>query len=150
MTPNRLKITVGSIVILAALSYLAVAGVKKGWVYLLPVDQFVTDSEYHARRVRLNGKVAADNLVISRSGTVADFTIKGETSTLRVSYKGVIPDMFKADHEVVVEGQLGTDQVFHADILMTKCASKYEATDGSKPPTNHPPLAKSPDTPEKQ
>jgi cytochrome c-type biogenesis protein CcmE len=133
---NRSKIIVGSLIILAAVSYLAVAGVKKGWVYFMPVDQFAEGSEFQGRRVRLNGNVGAENLVVSRSGTLAEFTLKGQTHSLRVNYKGVIPDMFKAEHEVVVEGEL-TGGVFQADVLLTKCASKYESSDGSKPPTNH-------------
>ena len=147
MTHSRTKITVGCLILVAAISYLAVAGVKKGWVYFMPVDQFVAQSEFHSRRVRLNGFVAADNLVVSRSGTVADFTLKGEKSTLRVQYKGVIPDMFKAEHEVVVEGQVRGD-VFHADVLMTKCASKYEAGEGQAQPVNHPPVQKKQAPPE--
>ncbi|NIQ00058.1 MAG: hypothetical protein GWM98_06255, partial [Nitrospinaceae bacterium] len=48
-------------------------------------------------------------------------------STLPVVYKGVTPDMFEGGREVVVEGTLGTDGVFHANTLLTSCPSKYEA-----------------------
>jgi len=44
-----------------------------------------------------------------------------------VSYQGVTPDMFIDGGEVVVEGALGKDGVFHANTLLTSCPSKYEA-----------------------
>ncbi len=131
MNSMKLKLSFGAFVLVAAISYLAIAGVKKGWVYFLPLDQYVNDPSYQSRRVRLNGKVAAGNLIIDRAGLVADFNMKGTKEQLHVVYCGVIPDMFRADHEIVVEGQMGADHVFHADVLMTKCASKYE-------PTGHP------------
>lgn len=131
MNSMKLKLSFGAFVLVAAISYLAIAGVKKGWVYFLPLDQYVNDPSYQSRRVRLNGKVAAENLSIDRAGLVADFNMKGTNEQLHVVYHGVIPDMFRAHHEIVVEGQLGSDRVFHADVLMTKCASKYE-------PTGHP------------
>jgi len=38
----------------------------------------------------------------------------------------VVPDMFKSGAEIVVEGKQDAAGVFQADVLMTKCASKYE------------------------
>jgi cytochrome c-type biogenesis protein CcmE len=133
MSPTRVKLLVGGFILASAVSYLAVAGVKKGWVYLMPVDQFTSQSEFHDRRVRLNGKVGTENLEIDRAGLLANFDLMGQTSQVRVSYKGVIPDMFRAHHEVVVEGQIGAGGVFQADVLMTKCASKYDIKDGHPP-----------------
>ncbi len=46
---------------------------------------------------------------------------------MKVTYQGVTPDMFAEGREVVVEGTLGKDGVFHANTLLTSCPSKYEA-----------------------
>ena len=47
--------------------------------------------------------------------------------TLRVQFKGALPDTFKEDVEVIVEGRFTPDgQVFVAKTLVTKCPSKYE------------------------
>ena len=51
----------------------------------------------------------------------------GETKRVPVAFKGVVPDLFKAGSEVVVEGRLDQGGVFRADSVMTKCASKYES-----------------------
>ena len=55
------------------------------------------------------------------------FSIEEKESSLKVAYTGVTPDMFADGREVVVEGTLGKDGVFHANTLLTSCPSKYEA-----------------------
>ena len=39
----------------------------------------------------------------------------------------------KHDIEVVVEGRLGADGVFHATDVLAKCGSRYEATPEASP-----------------
>jgi cytochrome c-type biogenesis protein CcmE len=124
----RAKLAVAAAIVLAAVGYLVAAGMQKGWVYFLEVDQFLTDSTYHDQRVRLHGKVAADDVYsASQSGLSARFNLLGKQQHLTIVYSGVLPDMFEPGRDVVVEGRFDKDQVFQADVLMTKCASKYES-----------------------
>jgi cytochrome c-type biogenesis protein CcmE len=85
--------------------------------------------QYRDQRVLLRGKVGPDKLAIDAQGRKADFHLLGEDKShdLPVSYRGAIPDLFKAGADVVVEGKLGPDGVFQADKVFTKCASKYDA-----------------------
>jgi cytochrome c-type biogenesis protein CcmE len=137
MRPIHVKILVAGTVMAAALTYLAAAGVKKGFSYYLTVDQFSSSVKYHSDSVKLCGTVSADGLEIKGSQLVARFNLVGQTSRIPVVYHGVIPDMFRADSQVVVEGRLSASGVFESDSLMTKCASKYDAADSSPRP-NHP------------
>ena len=138
MTYMRLKLAIGGAVLVSALAYLAFAGVQRGWVYTLGVDQYVKDVEQQKGRVRLCGKVGEEKLDIQKAQLTASFLLKGEQETLAVKFHGVIPDMFKAGSEVVVEGQREAGGVFQADTLITKCASKYE-----EKPAGHPGVANS-------
>jgi cytochrome c-type biogenesis protein CcmE len=106
--------------------YLAFAGAQKGWVYTLGVDQYVADPAQQAQRVRLCGKVGDDQLDVHKAQLTAHFLIKGEHQSIPVAFHGVIPDMFKAGCEVIIEGKRDASGTFQADLLMTKCASKYE------------------------
>lgn len=136
MTHSRSKIFIAGLVLITAVGFLAIAGVREGWVYFLRVDQFINDKTYHDQRVRLHGFVGRNNLHTSPVDLLAFFDLHGETSSIRVEYHGVIPDLFKADADVVVEGRLNESGVFIADTLMTKCASKYETIDGEAPHSN--------------
>jgi cytochrome c-type biogenesis protein CcmE len=131
-----MKLIAAGVAIGIAVTFLAVAGIREGWVYYLPVDDFVTGEAYHDQRVRLHGLVAAEGLDVSSALLLARFDLKGDQRSVRVEYEGVIPDMFQADREVVVEGQLDETGVFKADTLLTKCASKYEAGNGDAPHTD--------------
>ena len=58
-----------------------------------------------------------------------EFTITDGEHTLKVRYVGnaVLPDTFKDEALVVLEGQFHqTDQIFSADVVFAKCPSKYE------------------------
>lgn len=133
MNRTRIKLLAGGLVLSLAVGYLAFAGMKKGWVYHLPVDQFVNDKQYHDQRVRVCGRVSANELAVNPGRLTASFTLLGDTQKLPVVYRGTIPDTFKVDAEVVVEGRVDPQGVFQAEVLMTKCASKTMAEHKNKP-----------------
>ena len=128
MTSVRIKLTVAAVILASAITYLAAAGIKSGWVYYVDVDKYCSDSSLVNQRVRLHGKVSPDHFQASPGTLTANFTLLGKSQTLTVDYHGSIPDMFQPDREVVIEGRKNpTTGHFQADVLLTKCASKYEA-----------------------
>lgn len=74
---------------------------------------------------RLGGYVEEGSIVYADDHLTVEFIMVQEESRLKVSFTGLAPDMFKDDAEVIIEGQLHGD-LFVADNLMTKCASRYE------------------------
>ena len=122
----RTKLIIAGLVLAGSLTYLVAAGVKSGWVYFLEVDAFLADNEYRGQRVRLHGTVGDDNIDVSEAGLTAAFDLLGETGQLPVRFEGIVPDTFEAGTAVVVEGRLAESGVFEANVLMTKCASKYD------------------------
>jgi cytochrome c-type biogenesis protein CcmE len=133
MNKRRVKMILAGGTIAVAITLLGIAGIQEGWMYYLPVDQFVISEEHHMNRVRLHGLVSEDGFESSSSQLSAQFILEGETQSIQVSYSGIIPDMFQPGCEVVIEGELGDEDVFYADTLMTKCASKYETDEGFAP-----------------
>jgi cytochrome c-type biogenesis protein CcmE len=126
------KLWVGSVILVGAVGYLAYAGMSQGWVYYVSVDQL--QGEKHTSRVRLMGTVAQDGLVVNGGQMTAKFVLCGEDANKRVAvdYRGAIPDLFKAGADVVVEGKVNqATHRFDADVLLTKCASKYEGKHGA-------------------
>lgn len=132
MTHVRIKMLIAGLVLTASVGYLAVAGVKSGWVYYLHVDDFVQDTTYQNRRVRLFGLVDTENVQVAPAMLTAKFDLRGESNRITVHYQGVVPDTFKPGGEVMIEGKLDDAGVFQADTLMTKCASKYQSQEHAK------------------
>lgn len=143
MQAMKTKMIVGGGIVLAAILFLAFSGAKGSWVHYLAVDEFVAQPEYQQDRVRLHGNVSEENLDSDPGMLKATFDLQGESQSVRVAFSGIVPDMFQAGAEVVVEGQLDETGVFQADTLLTKCASKYESDDASAemPPTHPTPPA---------
>ena len=132
MAHARTKILIAVMVIVVAAGYLGWSGARKGWVYYLDVDAFLAEPEYHDQRVRLAGQVAADNVESHPGLMTAGFELLGPTRRIPVRYEGVIPDAFEAGCNLVIEGRLDDAGVFQADLMMTKCASKYQAEEHAK------------------
>lgn len=128
MTRIRTKLIVALLVIGGAVAYLVQAGVRSGWVYSMDAAAFLEAPEFHSRRVRLTGTVGLENVESNPGMLTAKFDLVSNDKSVRVDYHGSVPDMFKPGHEVVVEGALDKDGVFEADVLLTKCASKYDAS----------------------
>ncbi len=126
MTRIRTKLIIALLVIGGAVTYLVQAGVRTGWVYSMDADAFLEKTEFHSRRVRLTGNVGLDNVDSNPAMLYAKFNLEKNDKSVRVDYHGAVPDMFKPGHEVVVEGELDENGVFQADVLLTKCASKYD------------------------
>jgi cytochrome c-type biogenesis protein CcmE len=127
MNKIRIKLAVGTCIVLGAIAYLAVAGAKQSLVYHMSVDQFLADGQYRTQRVRLAGTVSTKQFLSDPGNLTASFLLTGKLTNVLVQYHGVIPGLFQAGRDVVIEGQLNTQGVFVADVLMTKCASKYES-----------------------
>ena len=76
------------------------------------------------------GNVAAAGIEPMQPGPGVSFTLLDKTApdkTLRVRYRGAVPDTFKAGSEVIVEGGMdAATGVFQASTLITKCPSKYQ------------------------
>lgn len=127
MTRAHHKTLVGGLLVAGAIGYLGFTGVSSGWVYFVDVDTFVQDTIAHGTRTRLHGAVGAEGADVSRVGLIARFELMGTSQRLPVVYRGPIPELFQPGRQVVVEGALDESGVFQADVLLTKCASKYEA-----------------------
>ncbi len=81
---------------------------------------------------KLTGKVVDGS--VKREGDQMTFAIcdRAGTTSVPVTYKGVVPDPFRDGREVIVDGRLEDGRfVAERDSLVTKCPSKFEnAEDG--------------------
>ncbi len=132
MLKGRTKFIVAIIVIGVAISYLVYGGVNDTMVYYLTVQELKDRvSSVYKQKVRVSGKVVPGSIRNDIDGSL-EFTIADGEETVDVTYKGIVPDIFKDDVEAVVEGSYTPDNVFVASLLLAKCPTKYESTDSLK------------------
>jgi len=97
---------------------------EKALVKFISVREILNSK--NIERVRIGGVVADSSIIVSPSNRMeVYFNIKEGASILPVKFVGARPDLFKHGAEVIVEGAYSNGS-FNADMLQTKCASRYE------------------------
>ncbi len=131
MNPKKLKFVAGSVIILGALTWLAISGLEESKAYYQTVAELkAMGTRAEGVRVRVAGTVVPGS-IIRREGTV-DFDIQQDEQALTVRYVGTdpLPDTLVDEAQAVAEGYLQTNGTFEATHVQAKCASKYEAEYG--------------------
>ncbi|SNS01230.1 cytochrome c-type biogenesis protein CcmE [Humidesulfovibrio mexicanus] len=118
------------VLFLGGVGYLVGSGVTENSVYFLNVGEALATESSKLKQARLFGNVAAEGIEPVQPGPGVSFVLLDKDNpgqTLRVTYRGAVPDAFKAGAEVIVEGGLDSaGKTFTASTLITKCPSKYE------------------------
>jgi len=125
---SGVKTAASLILIAAGISYFVYLSMRSSWSYYYSVDDFMANPDAaSAASLRLAGIVKPGTVERDMEPMTLTFTLAGAASELKVEYGKVVPGNFSQGREVVVEGRLGPDGVFHADMLMTRCESKYKS-----------------------
>jgi cytochrome c-type biogenesis protein CcmE len=131
MTTGR-KLAIASMLVAGAIAYLTYLGAAESWQYYLTVDECLKDVSLHGGTcLRINGKIAGGSLQIATDRRQVVFMLQGDESSLAVTYSGSIPDNLAENMAVVVEGRFENETQFHADKILTRCASKYQSKNPS-------------------
>jgi len=132
------KFLLGATIIVLSVSWLIFEGVKQtGTYFFTPTElaaRTASDPSFHNVGVKMGAKVVPGTIHRDVATQSIDFKVSDGKQTYPVTYRGLAPDTFTdaMDIEVVVEGRLGTDGVFHATTLLAKCGSRYEGKYDSK------------------
>jgi cytochrome c-type biogenesis protein CcmE len=118
---------IAGIAIAGAVIYLVSTSTTASAEYYMTIGQIRACTSCSTRSIRVAGVVAQDSILKDAQAQTVHFTIKDTTQTMPVVYSGVVPDIFRAGTQVVVEGKLGADGVFHAQNLLAKCPSKFQS-----------------------
>jgi cytochrome c-type biogenesis protein CcmE len=100
-----------------------------GVYYLTPTElatKVAEDPSFHKVGVKVGAWVVPGSIVREPGGRETSFRMSDGVQEYAVVYRGLTPDTFSDSVDVVVEGRLGRDHVFHATTLLAKCASRYE------------------------
>lgn len=131
------KFLIAIALIVGAVCYLMFSGANDSMVYYYTVSELQAKApQLEGKGVRVSAHVIPGSIVQQPGSKSVHFQIedKGSQVKLPVQYAGIIPDTFKDNAEVVVEGRYDrTTGVFHANTLLAKCPSKYQAMGDQHP-----------------
>jgi len=134
---KRKRFLIGGLVILAAILYLVVGGMKEAIVYFkMPSELRAEESSMQGKFVRMGGMVVKGSLQKDLQNLTYRFELTDGNGTFPVYFKGVPPDLFTEGKGAVVEGRIGSDGVFHATSIMAKHAEEYSPHADAKQSAN--------------
>ena len=121
----RLYLLAASLCLLGVAVGLALYAFQSRIVYFFSPSDIAADRPESGRVVRLGGLVEAGSVQRTGDGSTIDFKVTDLKNTVAVSYRGVLPDLFREGQGVVVEGAYGSDGTFTASEVLAKHDEKY-------------------------
>jgi len=133
----RGKFLVGGALVLVTVGYLMATGIKETGVYYLTPSELAgklqTDRSIYDVGLKMGAKVVPGTIQRDVASQTITFRVTDGTQSFPVIYRGLAPDTFTDEADVVVEGRIQRDGTFRATTLLAKCGSRYEAKlDSSK------------------
>jgi cytochrome c-type biogenesis protein CcmE len=125
------KVLFAGVLVIGTVGFLMATGIKETGVYFLTPSELsakvAADASFRDVGVKMGAKVVPGSIERDVAGQTIRFQATDGQTTYPVVYRGLAPDTFTDDVEVVVEGRLQPDGTFRATTLLAKCGSRYEA-----------------------
>jgi cytochrome c-type biogenesis protein CcmE len=126
----RYKFILGAVLVLGSVGFLMTQGIKETGVYFLTPSELAArveaDPSFHNVGVKMGARVVSGTIERDVASQTITFQVTDGQRTYPVVYRGIAPDTFTDDVDVVVEGRLTPDGTFRATTLLAKCGSRYE------------------------
>ena len=118
-------------VVLLGLSTLAVAAAlvltafEDNIVFFYSPTDLATKHPSPDQRIRIGGIVVDDSVTRKADGVTIEFRVTDIENTVRVSFRGILPDLFREGQGIVAGGKLASGGVFVADEVLAKHDENY-------------------------
>ena len=122
---RRLYIVVAGMLCLGAAAALVLAAFEDSIVFFYSPTDLEAKAPPGDRRLRVGGLVVEDSVEKLPDGVGIRFAVTDTATSVVVTYRGILPDLFREGQGVIAEGRLGRDGVFRADEVLAKHDEKY-------------------------
>ena len=121
---RRLYFVLAGLACLGAATTLVLLALKSNLAFFYSPTEVAQQHVPEARRFRLGGLVEENSVHRLPDGVTVEFRVTDTHSALPVTYRGVLPDLFREGQGVVAEGML-KGGVFQATEVLAKHDEKY-------------------------
>src|SRR5688572_26576318 len=134
MKHKAVKLGLTSLVLAMAFGGLLFTTLGEATEYYKHVDEVMAQpDQWYGKKLQLHG--FAKSVARKPNSLEYRFQVESNGQTVAATYKGVVPDTFKNDAEVVLKGTLSPDGFSVVpNGVMAKCPSKYEASKAGAAP----------------
>lgn len=122
---KRLVLVAVGIMGVGVAAWLAVGALRSNISYYFsPTQVMANEAPAHAV-YRLGGLVVKNSLARQPDGLTVVFDVTDNAQTVKVSYTGILPDLFGEGQGVVTKGRMGPGGVFVAEEVLAKHDESY-------------------------
>ena len=127
MKPKNQRLLLVALAALALLGavLLAMWGLKDRASYFYTPADVAAGKAAPGKAMRLGGMVERGSVQKAVDGVTLTFTVEDGDAKTPVTYRGIVPNLFREGSGVVAEGQLRADGVFVADDILAKHDERY-------------------------
>ena len=122
---RRLTFILTGLVLLGAAAGLVLVAFEDSLVFFYSPTDLTEKDIPEGRRFRIGGLVEEGSVTRLADGLTVSFRVTDLSETVPVTYKGVLPDLFREGQGVVAEGYLDASGVFTAEMVLAKHDENY-------------------------
>lgn len=122
---QRLILAVVAMIAIAIAGAIALFALRDTASYFRAPADLLSDRPAPGQSFRLGGLVKPGSLQHLPDGVSISFTVTDNKADTRVSYRGLVPDLFREGQGVIATGSLDSAGRFHAEQLLAKHDENY-------------------------
>ena len=120
---KRTAIIVGALAAIAIAAYFVLNAFESNLVFFFSPSQVANGEAPQNRTFRIGGLVKEGS--VSRDNMTTSFVVTDTAKDIKVSYTGILPDLFREGKGVVVQGKLDATEHFAATEVLAKHDENY-------------------------
>ncbi|PZU45981.1 MAG: cytochrome c maturation protein CcmE [Sphingomonas sp.] len=122
---QRLVLALVALAVMVVAGLFATLALQDTAAYFKAPSDIAADHPAPGETFRLGGLVKAGSVSRSEDGLVLNFTVTDMKADTLVSYRGIVPDLFRENQGVIATGSFGADGRFSAKELLAKHDENY-------------------------
>ena len=122
---KRIAFVLCGMAALAVAAGLVLSAFEKNLVFFFTPSQVAANEAPQARVFRIGGLVEPGSVHREPNEVTVHFKVTDTAQSIRVVYRGLLPDLFREGKGVVAEGRIGADGVFNANAVLAKHDENY-------------------------
>jgi len=122
---KRLMFVLLGVAVLGIAATLVFTALNKNLNFFYTPTEVKTNQAPRDRTFRVGGMVQEGSLKRENDGLTVHFLVTDNAETIEVTYKGILPDLFKEGTGMIAQGRLAENGVFTASEVLAKHDETY-------------------------
>ncbi len=122
---RRIYIILAGVLLFGSAAALVLTAFEDAVIYFHSPSDVIAKPPPPGRGIRLGGLVEEESVQRQDDGLTVTFRITDLSESVPVTYRGILPDLFREGQGVVTEGTLGNDGIFTAREVLAKHDENY-------------------------